>query len=239
MSSRGRGQGASRPRRRAAEAADAALLARRLHELGLRGVSGVEVHTNRRVLVSVTARGVLRLHRGYAYAPDRVLRAVVRFLNPLASRRARKAAEGELVAFPVDAYVASTPPARNARGKVPRLVRRLAALHAALNRRHFGGRLGRVRFRVSARMATRLGEITVDRPTGRPLEIAIGLRHIERDGWAEVRETLLHEMIHQWQAESGLPVDHGPAFRRKARELEISPRARRDVLPEQPELLET
>ena len=27
---------------------------------------------------------------------------------------------------------------------------------------------------------------------------------------------MLHEMVHQWQAETGLPVDHGPLFREKA-----------------------
>ena len=34
-------------------------------------------------------------------------------------------------------------------------------------------------------------------------------------GGAEVEHTLLHEMVHQWQAETGLPVDHGPLFRRE------------------------
>ena len=29
---------------------------------------------------------------------------------------------------------------------------------------------------------------------------------------------MLHEMVHQWQAETGLAVDHGRTFRRKARE---------------------
>jgi hypothetical protein len=36
-------------------------------------------------------------------------------------------------------------------------------------------------------------------------------------------------MIHQWQEESGLPVDHGPQFRRKAREVGAQPRAKRLV----------
>ena len=39
--------------------------------------------------------------------------------------------------------------------------------------------------------------------------------HIEVDWSLEQREArcaLLHEMVHQWQHESGLPVDHGPAF---------------------------
>ena len=42
---------------------------------------------------------------------------------------------------------------------------------------------------------------------------------------------MLHEMVHQWQAESGLSVDHGPTFRRKARELGIEPQAQRRLSP--------
>jgi hypothetical protein len=42
-----------------------------------------------------------------------------------------------------------------------------------------------------------------------------------------VEHTMLHEMVHQWQAESGLPVDHGAAFRQKAAELGIQPHASR------------
>jgi len=40
-----------------------------------------------------------------------------------------------------------------------------------------------------------------------------------------VEETLLHEMVHQWQAETGAKVDHGAGFRRKARDVGIVPRA--------------
>jgi hypothetical protein len=40
---------------------------------------------------------------------------------------------------------------------------------------------------------------------------------------------LLHEMVHQWQAENGLPVDHGAVFRRKAQEVGVLPGARRTV----------
>ena len=63
----------------------------------------------------------------------------------------------------------------------------------------------------------------------RPVEIAISYRHVTRDGWHEAEQTLLHEMIHQWQAESGRPVDHGAMFRQKAREVGVTPRAMRDV----------
>jgi hypothetical protein len=44
-----------------------------------------------------------------------------------------------------------------------------------------------------------------------------------------VEATVLHEMVHQWQAETGRPVDHGPGFRAKAEELGVVPRARRRV----------
>ena len=43
--------------------------------------------------------------------------------------------------------------------------------------------------------------------------------------------TLLHEMVHQWQHETGRPVDHGTEFRAKCREVGITPAARRDVTP--------
>ena len=60
-------------------------------------------------------------------------------------------------------------------------------------------------------------------------EIAISRRHIRRDPWDDVLHTLVHEMVHQWQDENGLPLDHGPHFRRKAREVGISARATRPV----------
>jgi hypothetical protein len=42
-----------------------------------------------------------------------------------------------------------------------------------------------------------------------------------------VLDTLLHEMIHQWQDETHRPIDHGRAFRAKAREVGITASARR------------
>jgi hypothetical protein len=78
-------------------------------------------------------------------------------------------------------------------------------------------------------MKRRLGELAVDRSTGKAAEIALSRRHVARHPWAEVEHTMLHEMVHQWQAESGSPVDHGPRFRRKARELGVLPQAKRRV----------
>ena len=74
-------------------------------------------------------------------------------------------------------------------------------------------------------MKRRLGELALDRRTGSATEITLSRRHLRRDGWGEIEQTLLHEMVHQWQAESGMPVDHGREFRCKAREVGIQPRA--------------
>ncbi|HET6578242.1 MAG TPA: SprT-like domain-containing protein [Gemmatimonadales bacterium] len=208
------------------------LLAHRFKVLGLRDVDRILTHTNRTVMVSLTARRVLRLHEGYASAPDRVLRAIVRFLNPRLPRAVRRAAEREFLGFPVEAY--APPPVRPARREQPRpgdvlLLQRLVTLHQRLNERHFGGALGALPIRLSGRMRTRLGELAMDLRTGRPTEIAISRRHILRHPWTEVEHTLLHEMVHQWQAESGLAVDHRAGFRRKAAEVGIEPGARRRV----------
>jgi hypothetical protein len=208
------------------------LLARRLTLLGLRDVERVLTHTNRTVMVSLSARRVLRLHRGYAAAPDRVLRAIVRFLNPRIPRLLRRLAEREFLAFPVEQH--APPPAVVIRSDRPQpgdilLLHRLQQLYERFNEAHFGGTLGALPLRISGRMRTRLGELSVDVRTGRPIEIAISRRHLARHPWSEVEHTMLHEMVHQWQAESGLRVDHGPTFRDKARMVGVLPRAKRGV----------
>lgn len=218
----------------AARAADAALLVRRLRGLGL--TRRVEVHENRTVLVSVGTRGVVRVHRGYAYASDRVLRAVVTFVNPRARTAERERAERLVVGFPVEEFV---PPARRRRPAAERprpgdrrLLAALRRLRDRLNQRHFGGWLAAIPLRLSGRMQTRLGELSVDPRTRCATEIAISRRHLEEDGWEEIAHTVLHELVHQWQVESGLGPDHGPAFQAKAREVGIAPAARRFVTPE-------
>jgi hypothetical protein len=212
---------------------DAGDLSRRLEQLGLQGIRGVELHQNRTVMVSVTRRGVLRLHQGYLFASDQVLGAIVRFLQSRGRGARAGRALKELLAFPVERLV--TAPRRTPRrGERPRpedgtLIRELQQRHARLNQERFGGGLQRIRFRISSRMRSRLGEVLLDGGTGRPAEIAISRRHLHRDGWAEVEATLLHEMVHQWQGERGLPVDHGRGFRVKAREVGAEPSAKRDM----------
>jgi len=226
----------------AAPAEPAALLARRLSALGLRPVDRLVAHANRTVMVSWTLRAgrtTLRLHRGYALAPDRVLRAIVRFLTPSVPRVLRRLAEREFLTFPVEEHAPAAPARRRADrprpGDLP-ILARLAERHRALNALHFDGTLGEIPIRISGRMKTRLGELSIDLRTGRPIEIAISRSHATRHPWDEVEHTLLHEMVHQWQAETGRPVDHRGGFRKKAREVGILPQARRPMPRSRPAL---
>src|SRR5687767_6630087 len=203
-------------------------LCSRLLRLGLRGVNEVRTHDNRVVMLSLR-RGVLRVHAGYASAPDNVLLAIVRYLHPWARRSTRRAAEREFLAFPAHEHAPSRPRRVRSRPVAPRdatLVARLRAAHTRLNELHFEGKLGEVPIRVSGRMRRRLGDVTVDPTTG-AAEIGMNRRHAAHDPWLEVEHTLMHEMVHQWQVENGLPLDHGGAFRRKAREVGVLPRAKR------------
>ena len=205
-------------------------LAGRLYQIGLPGGTPVVPHRNRRVLVTVTARGALRVHAGYAHAPDEVLAAIVRWARPRARRADRLAAQRLLAEFPVHDHVApSLSPHRACRpvvrpGDEPVLAR-LRTLHRELNERHFGGVLGEVALALSARMRRRLGEFRPASAPGEPQGIALGRRHLARDGWRRVAETLLHEMVHQWQAETGRPLGHGADFRLKCAEIGIDARA--------------
>jgi hypothetical protein len=203
----------------------------RLQELGLRDVDEIVTHSNRTVMLSLHRR-VLRIHRGYSYAPDSVLKAIIRFLNPRVSRVLRRAAEREFLQFAVEEHAPS--PAASGSRERPRpgdvrLLHRLETLHRELNLKHFGGQLGEIPIRLSARMRRRLGELSVDIRTGRPIELSLSRRHLARHPWAEVEHTLLHEMVHQWQAESGFAVDHRSMFRRKAREVGVLPAAKRTI----------
>lgn len=100
--------------------------------------------------------------------------------------------------------------------------------HAEYNEGLFDGELKPIVIRISRRMKNRLGHYMVA-GHGMPAEIAMSLRHIERDPWDDVLHTLVHEMVHQWQDQHRLPLDHGLSFRRKAHEVGISARATRPV----------
>ena len=198
----------------------------RLRALGLRRISECRLTRNRSVMVSFDATE-LRVHEGYLSAPDDVLAAIVRFVDGR-TRRERLLARRQLLAHPIE----TRPRARRRDTTHPddqRLAERLTAYHAEYNGTYFAGQLRSLEVRVSRRMRARLGHYSAATPAGDTPEIAISRRHLRRHGWEEALETLLHEMVHQWQDERGLGIDHGRTFRAKAREVGISPYARRTV----------
>jgi len=199
-------------------------LADRLRHLGLRKVTRVELHRNRVVLLTLH-RGVLRIHQGYADAPDDVLADIVKFLSAFTRRRERLAARKRFLAYPLDhAEQPHRRPPRPQPGDRP-WIERIRLAHAQLNARHFAGALAEIPIRLSGRMRRRLGQVTLSRETGAAVEMGFNRRHVQHDPWPEVEDTLLHEMVHQWQAETGQPVDHGAGFRQKARAVGIHARA--------------
>lgn len=218
---------ARRSRGRAAVRAQTAVLFSRLQALGLRGIDGIVLMRTRTVMVSLIGR-TLRVHEGYADAPEPVLRAIVTFATAR-TRTARAEARDAILAHDVE----RAPAVR--RAETPRpgdqaLIASLVLAHRELNARWFQSALTPIAIRLSGRMATRLGHFD---PGSRltPSEIVLSRQHIVKHGWQEAMHTLLHEMVHQWQHETGRPVDHLAAFRKKCREVGITPSARRDVVP--------
>lgn len=198
-----------------------------LHALrshGLRGVQQVVLTRNRRTMVSL-AGGVLRVHEGFAVAPAHVQAAIATFATAR-NRVKRNAAREIIVSYPVPIRTATRRPATQHPDDEP-MAARLTLLHAQLNLEHFGGTLDHLEIQVSRRLARRLGHYTPRSHTGGPGEIVISRRHVRRDGWPEAIHTLLHEMVHQWQDETGRPVDHGSGFRAKCRAVGIAPAATR------------
>jgi hypothetical protein len=196
----------------------------RLRALGLSRIESCSLTRNRHVMVSFSG-GALRVHEGYVGAPPDVLRAIVVFVQGR-TRGERLAAQRIIIAHPVTAGPVIRRP--RTRPEDRSLVAELVRWHDRYNHEHFHGRLKSVSLRVSRRMRSRLGHYTCA-AHGEPAEIALSWRHIRRDGWAEARHTLLHEMVHQWQDETGQEIDHGPKFRAKAREVGVAPFARRTV----------
>lgn len=215
-----------------ASAAASGGLPERLYALGLSRSTTVTPTRNRTVMLSWRPISGLRLHAGYAGAPDTVLLAIVRYLGRRVPRAERMAARRTFMAFPVDQHA----PSRMARPRrVPPippedqpLVDRLHRARDDFNARHFGGTLPLIPIRLSYRMRRRLGELRATR-SGAAAEIVISRRHARRDPWETVADTLLHELVHQWQAENGHPLDHGREFRRKAKEVGIQPKAVADL----------
>jgi hypothetical protein len=197
-----------------------------LRARGLKSIQSVRLTKNSRVMVSY--HGVeMRVHRGYLDASPEVLDAIVRLVEGRTKAIRREA--GKLVVANAPAGTRDDPTRRERTHPDDEAwSARLVEEHRRLNTEKFAGMLRPIAVRVSRRMKSRLGHYS---PTvgAMPAEIAISRRHIRRHGWPDAIETLVHEMVHQWQAETGLPLDHGPSFRRKAVEVGIRPRAKREV----------
>ena len=205
----------------------------RLRALGLKRIATLTLTHNRAVMVSF--RGTeLRVHEAYLGAEEPVLRAIVQFVEGR-TRADRRAAQRHILAHDVPAVPRTITRERTAPADAP-LAERLAAAHRDLNARHFAGELREIPIRVSRRMRSRLGHYTAATSVGDPAEIAISRSHLRRHGWDEALHTLLHEMVHQWQDETGRPIDHGRAFRAKAREVRIEAAARRMVCAPAPRI---
>ena len=212
------------------EAEETARIAERFFEklrsLGLQHVRRAVLTRNRSVLVSVKGFD-LRVHEGYVDAPTEMHVQIVRFVMAKKPWE-RQAAREALVSYPL---ARNSRPRRAPERTHPEdepLAERLAEWHTRLNGERFGAQLALVPIRVSRRMVRRLGHYA-PAVEGGGAEIAISARHVARDGFAAALETLLHEMVHQWQHEQVLTIDHGAEFRRKCREVGAIPSAKRAV----------
>ncbi len=214
-------------RGRSATRARTAVLFSRLQDLGLRGVDALVLMRTRTVMVSLSGR-TLRVHEGYADAPELVLRAVVTFAMAR-TKSARLAARDAILSHDVE-RAPMTRRMEPARPGDLAILAHLTDAHRELNIRWFDGSLATLPIRLSGRMATRLGHYD---PGTRftAAEIVLSRKHVVRHGWREALHTLLHEMVHQWQHESRQTIDHGREFRRKCRELGITAAACREVKP--------
>jgi hypothetical protein len=201
-------------------------LVERLRACGLsKDITTLRLTRNRTVMVSFRG-STLRVHRAFLVAPPDVLRAVATFVSGR-TRAERAAAKKLVLAYPVPR---PTKPRRRER-RYPEdapAEARLEAAHRSLNAERFNSALAPIAIRVSRRLKSRLGYYRIA-TAEEPAEIVISRRHMRRHGWDEALGTLLHEMVHQWQDQSGGPVDHGRGFRAKARQVGVAAAARRAV----------
>ncbi|MGZ3374372.1 MAG: SprT-like domain-containing protein [Gemmatimonadaceae bacterium] len=201
----------------------------RLQRIGLGTQYRVRLTTNRTVVVSYSG-GELRIHRSFLGADEDVWRAIITFVHGR-TRGVRNEARKRILEFPVPKSDQAPRRRRSAERTHPAdvpFIRELSRLHRAYNDERFAGVLRAIPIRISRRMKSRLGHYS-PAAHGCEAEIVISRRHIRRDGWEEALHTLLHEMVHQWQDEQGLVVDHGSSFRAKARAVGITPLACRAV----------
>lgn len=184
--------------------------------------------SNRRIMASVANRGRdLRVNEAFAAAPDAVLVAVGELFTAKNARRrnaARETVQRFIAQIPAVPGSAPRPRARRATAADRAQIARMQAEFDRVNAERFGGSLPRVPIHLSGRMKRRNGHFSAN-----PLEIVMSRRLCVHGAAGEAEHTMRHEMIHLWQFVEGLPVDHGAAFRKLARRLDVHPRATRRV----------
>jgi predicted SprT family Zn-dependent metalloprotease len=84
---------------------------------------------------------------------------------------------------------------------------------AQYNFLYFDGEIPTYRIAYNARFSNLAGRITY-----KPPQIELSPKHLAGKP-DELRDTLLHEMIHAWLHAKGLPPGHTPTFKKKMREL--------------------
>ena len=188
----------------------------------------------------VSLRGAeLRVHEGYLVGAAGRSRGDRRVRRGPVARRAARGDQDESSRSPARRCARQWPPRANAaRGRAARAEARRSGTRGS-TRSTSAERCEPVPIRVSRRMKSRLGHYTAGRLDGRTAGPQRQRRRVGRSRSAGVTfagtggtrslHTLLHEMVHQWQDETGLPIDHGPRFRAKARDVGIDAAAKRAV----------
>jgi hypothetical protein len=187
----------------------------RLAALGLTPAARCTLTRNQSTVVSF--RGArLRVHEAFVTASDEVLRAIVTFVQGRGS--ARIVARRTIRNFPIPRDPGRARRRERLHPDDEGSIARLREEHARLNAKWFGGQLGSIDIRISRRMRRKLGHYASG-VSSRGAVIAISHRHVQRNGWHEASKTLLHEMVHQWQDETGRRLGHGREFHTKAAEV--------------------
>ena len=195
--------------------------------------SRIVVTPNRTVMLSLSKR-VLRVHRGYAFAPDRVLQAIVRFLNPRVPRALRRWRSGSSWRFRSRRTRPSPRARRRERARPgdcrtpapagqpapPASTLNTSAARWATSR--FGSRAGCAPGWASCR--SRSG------PDGRSRSPSAGVTSRGTPG-PRSSTPCCTRWSTSGRRKPGCRIDHGRTFRPKAREVGVLPVARRPVTP--------
>ncbi len=102
-------------------------------------------------------------------------------------------------------------------------------LYREMNQQHFEGKLPDCRIELSRKLVRTAGKIW---PRTRLMRLS--LTYHEQYGQLELSNTILHEMIHLWLFEQGLPSGHTPRFRQKLIEVGLGERMRALPVPPRP-----